>query len=78
MHELGFLLLESLHGVAAVAVAFRKLGLAGVVAGEGAFNLLNKAETEWIDHGEVVDGDGNEGFPDCPGASLLSSVDGIL
>lgn len=53
-------------------------GLDGVVAGEGVVDVAEDAEAERVDHRDVVDYDGDEGFTDGPGAGLLGAVDRIL
>lgn len=60
------------------AVAAGKLGFTRIVAGERFFDVDEHTDAERVDHGKVVDDDGNEGFAHGPGASGLGAVDGVL
>lgn len=36
--------------------------------------MIDGAGEEWLDHGDVADDDGNEGFADGPAASCLGAI----
>ena len=85
MHELGFLLSPAIQDITATAVAVAiaivsagEFGLARIVAGDAVFYFLEDADTEGIDHGDIVNYNRNKGFADGPRTSLLGTVDGVL
>ena len=45
---------------------------------DAAINVLNDPAEKRIDHGDVVYYNCDEGLPDSPRASLLSTVDRVL
>ena len=49
-------------------------GAGGAEAGEVGADLFDGAGEEGLDHGDVADDDGDEGFADGPAAGLLGAV----
>ena len=46
--------------------------------GEAHSDFFGSTGQEWLDHGHIVDYDGDEGFADCPAAGLLRAVGSSL
>ena len=51
---------------------------ARVVTGQAFVDVFDNSSEKWIDHGNVVDDHGHEGFSYSPRASLLGTVDRVL